>query len=194
PGLPADLAAAGVDMLAHTPYLVWQGSPRSTDFPARARGDFRGVPADSPVIERLLNSMKAHGTALNPTLWVFDMQGADSVGKVRTPWMNAVTHRAHQIGVRIVAGTDGLYEPRRDSLPTLHREMELLVTGAQLTPLEALTAATRNAAWAAGLDATTGTLAVGMNADLVLLTADPSADIRNTRAIRAVIQDGRVVR
>lgn len=194
PGLPSDLASAGVDLLSHTPYLVWQGSPRTADFPARARGDFLGVPATSPVIERLLSQMRDRGTALNPSLWVFEMQGGDSVGRVRTPWMYAVTRRAHELGVRIVAGTDGLFDPRRDSLPAVHRELELLVTGAGLTPMEALVAATRNAAWAAGVESVTGTIAAGMDADLVLLSADPTADIRNTRAIRTVLRGGRVVR
>ena len=194
PGKPLDLIAAGVDMLAHTPYLVWQGSPRTADFPARARGDFLGVPANSPEIEQVLTAMRDRGTALNPTLWVFEMQGADSLGTVRTPWMYAVTRRAAQLGVRIVAGTDGLDAPRGDSLPTLHRELELLVNGAGLTPLQAITAATSNGAWAVGAAETTGAIAVGKDADLLLLSADPSADIRNTRAIRAVIRAGRVVR
>lgn len=194
PGKPSDLVAAGVDMLAHTPYLVWEGSPRSDDFPSRARGDFAGVPAQSPVIERLLRSMREHGTALNPTLWVFEQQGADSTDRLRAQWMYAVTRRAAELGVRIVAGTDGLFNPRVDSLPVLHRELELLVARAGMTPLQAITAATRNAAWACGRDSTTGTLAVGMDADMVLLSADPTADIRNTRAIRVVVQGGRVVR
>jgi imidazolonepropionase-like amidohydrolase len=38
------------------------------------------------------------------------------------------------------------------------------------------------------------TIAPGKIADLVLLGADPTADIRNTRAVRVVIQDGKVVR
>ena len=195
PGLPSDLVAAGADMLAHTPYLVWQGSPRSSDFPDRAKGDFLHVPADSPIIERLLVSMRDRGVALNPTLWVFAEEiPHDSVSDVRTPWMYAVTHRAAQLGVRIVAGTDGMFEAERDSLPMLHRELELLVTGAGLTPLQAITAATENGAWAIGVDRTLGTIAPGKIADLVLLGADPTADIRNTRAVRVVIQDGRVVR
>ncbi|HUX34885.1 MAG TPA: amidohydrolase family protein [Gemmatimonadaceae bacterium] len=195
PGLPSDLVAASADMLAHTPYLVWQDSPRSSDFPDRAKGDFLHVPADSPVIERLLVSMRDRGVALNPTLWVFAEEiPHDSVSDVRTPWMYAVTHRAAQLGVRIVAGTDGMFEAERDSLPMLHRELELLVTGAGLTPLQAITAATENGAWAIGVDRTLGTIAPGKIADLVLLGADPTADIRNTRAVRVVIQDGRVVR
>jgi imidazolonepropionase len=41
-----------------------------------------------------------------------------------------------------------------------------------MTPLEALAAATTNAAWVLGLGATHGTLAVGARADLVVLDGD----------------------
>lgn len=195
PGIPSDLVSAGADMLAHTPYLVWQGSPRTADWPDRAKGDFVHVPAGSATIERLLISMRDRGVALNPTLWVFaDELPDDSVSRVRTPWMYAVTHRAAALGVRIVSGTDGMYEQERDSLPLLHRELELLVDKAGLTPLQAIVSATRNGAWAIGIADSVGTVAVGNRADLVLLGADPTADIRNTRAIRTVIQGGRVVR
>ncbi len=194
PGLPSDLVSAGADMLAHTPYLVWQGSPRTADYPDRAKGDFLHVPADGPVIGRLLESMHARGVALNPTLWVFaEAEPPDSVSRVRAPWMYAVTHHAAQLGVRIVAGTDGMDGVQGDSLPALHRELELLVTKAGLTPLQAITAATRNGAWAIGIADRVGTLAAGMTADLLLLAADPATDIRNTRSLRFVIQGGRVV-
>jgi imidazolonepropionase-like amidohydrolase len=195
PGLPSDLVAAGADVLAHTPYLVWQGSPRSDDYPDRANGDFRRVPADSPVILHLLESMRARGVALNPTLWIFANElPHDSVSAWRTPWMYAVTREAARLGVRIVAGTDEMVDPTRDSLPILHDELAVLVRDAGLTPLQAITAATKNAAWAIGVDSLRGTLAVGKAADIVLLSADPAADIRNTRTIRVVIEDGRVVR
>lgn len=44
PAKPGDLVAAGVKMLAHTAYLVWEGGPPTPDFPKRARGDFAGGP------------------------------------------------------------------------------------------------------------------------------------------------------
>lgn len=194
PGLPSDLVSAGADMLAHAPYLVWQGSPRTADFPARARGDFLGVPAAGPEMSRLLMQMREQAVALNPTFFVFDAQRVDSVANVRTPWMYAVTRRAAQLGVRIVSGTDGLYDARRDSMPGIHRELELLVTGAGFTPLDAIATATRDGAWAIGASSRLGTIAAGMTADLVLLGADPSVDIRNTRSVRVVIQDGKVIR
>jgi imidazolonepropionase-like amidohydrolase len=80
--------------------------------------------------------------------------------------------------------------PSRDSLPALHGEMELLVTRAGFTPLEAITAATLNSARAIGSATTLGSIAQGKMADLVVLDADPSADIRNTRSIAFVVRGG----
>jgi imidazolonepropionase-like amidohydrolase len=193
PARPSDLIAAGVRMLAHTAYLVWEGSPPSADFKQRARGDFAGVPPDSPAITRLLQSMKDHDVVLNPTLWVFaEGTPKDDMTTARTAWMNAVTKRAQDIGVVIAAGVDTLMTPG-DPLPVLHRELELLVKGGELTPLQAITAATRGAAHAIGVDDIRGTVAAGKVADLLIVDADPSADIRNTRRIRYVIKDGRIV-
>jgi imidazolonepropionase-like amidohydrolase len=81
-----------------------------------------------------------------------------------------------------------------DPLPVLHRELEAEVNGAKLTPLQAITSATRGAAHAIGVEDIRGTLAPGKIADLLIVDADPSADIRNTRRIRYVIKDGRIVR
>ena len=147
------------------------------------------------MIERLLVSMREQGVALNPTLWVF-AEGVpqDSVGRVRAPWMFAVTHRAAELGVSIVAGTDGLFgRGGDDGLPQIHRELELLVTRAGLTPLQAIAAATGNAARVVGADAERGTVQEGRVADLLVLEANPLSDIRNTRRIRNVIRGGRIV-
>jgi imidazolonepropionase-like amidohydrolase len=93
-------------------------------------------------------------------------------------------------GGRIAAGTDA---PNQLLVPgySEHREMELLV-GAGLTPREALRAATRNGAVLLGVDSL-GLLAPGKVADLVVLTKDPLVNIRNTRAIEAVMLRGRLL-
>jgi len=194
PAKPSDLIAAGVNMLAHAAYLVWEGSPASTEFPKRARGDFAGVPADGPVMEHVLVAMRDRDVALNPTLWIFaEGHGKDDLAPLRTPWMNLVTRRAQALGVTIAAGTDDVYDESVDPLPLLHRELEVLVSGAGLTPMQALVAATRGAAHAMGAEADRGTIADGKAADLVLLDSNPVQDIRNTRRIRYVIKDGRIV-
>jgi len=73
-----------------------------------------------------------------------------------------------------------------------HEILELLVA-AGLTPLDALRAATRNAAAALGVEDRLGTIREGTIADLVVVGGDPLTDIRDTRRIWAVLKDGRVV-
>ena len=71
-----------------------------------------------------------------------------------------------------------------------HHEMELLV-GAGLSPMEAIVAATSNAAQVAERgEANYGQLAPGKTADLLILGADPLADIKNTRKIERIMQAG----
>jgi len=90
-------------------------------------------------------------------------------------------------GGRLATGTDAANQMLVPGYSE-HREMELLVR-AGLTPREALRAATRNAAVLIGVDSL-GLLAPGKVADLLVLSKDPLADIRNTRAITAVMARG----
>src|SRR5262249_11061934 len=95
-------------------------------------------------------------------------------------------------GVRLVAGTDtGV----RDVYPgfSLHDELGWLAKGG-LSEMEALQAATRNAALALGRAESSGTVEKGKEADLVLLDANPLDDIGNTRKIHAVVLRGRLLR
>lgn len=73
---------------------------------------------------------------------------------------------------------------------SLHDELELLVD-AGLTSQEALVAATRLPASWLGIDKQLGTVEVGKFADLILLDADPLADIRHSRMINGVFVNGR---
>jgi hypothetical protein len=94
-------------------------------------------------------------------------------------------------GVHILAGTDS---PAPYVFPgfALHEELAMLVD-AGLTPMEALRAATRNAAEFVGKSKDSGTIAEGKYADLVLLDANPLEEIRSTRRIRAVIVRGKLL-
>ncbi len=90
-------------------------------------------------------------------------------------------------GIPYGAGTDA-GPPGRFPGYSAHWELELMVD-AGLTPQQTITAATQRAAefLKAG---DLGTLAAGKWADFVVLAADPLADIRNTRTIRAVYVAG----
>jgi Amidohydrolase family len=91
-------------------------------------------------------------------------------------------------GVTILAGTDGPYPQGGDAL---HDELQLLVR-AGLTPLQALQAASRDAAQTMGISKDVGTIEVGKVADMVLLDQDPLKDITNTRKINSVVLHGRL--
>jgi imidazolonepropionase-like amidohydrolase len=69
--------------------------------------------------------------------------------------------------------------------------MQLLVEHAGFTPVQAIQAATEAGAAALGQSAHRGTITPGKLADLVVLDADPSRDIRNTTKIDFVIKNGR---
>jgi imidazolonepropionase-like amidohydrolase len=96
----------------------------------------------------------------------------------------------HRAGVPFLAGTDT--PPGVHVFPgfSLHDELALFVA-AGFSPAEALATATINPAVYFGREKEVGTIAPGMLADLVLLDANPLADIRNTRRIAAVVLDGR---
>jgi imidazolonepropionase-like amidohydrolase len=120
-----------------------------------------------------------------------------------TPAMRALQARAYarftailgivaKRGVRLLAGTDvaGRFLYAGFSV---HDELARLVD-AGLSPAEALRAATRNPAEALGVLGERGSIEVGKRADLVLLDADPLANIANTKRINAVIAGGRLLR
>ncbi len=93
-----------------------------------------------------------------------------------------------QTGVPLLAGTD---TPNPGAYPGfgLHDELQLLVE-AGLSPLQALQAATLNAARFMHAEDSLGQVVPGMLADLVLLEANPLSDIANTSRIRSVVLNG----
>jgi len=101
-----------------------------------------------------------------------------------------ITGEAYRAGVPILVGSDS---PDSYIFPgfSYHLEMEMLAE-AGLPPLAILQAATLSAARFMKMDSRRGTIAEGRVADLVLLDADPLADIGNIRRIRAVMRAGRL--
>jgi imidazolonepropionase-like amidohydrolase len=110
-----------------------------------------------------------------------------------TQWMKLMTPVAMEnlrqldaAGGVVVLGTDQTLGP------AVHRELELLQQ-AGIPPLRILRIATLNGAVFLGRESELGSVTPGKRADAVLLSADPVADVRNARAVEAVIKDGVVV-
>lgn len=101
-----------------------------------------------------------------------------------------LTTAAYRAGVPVMLGTDA-----GDSFvfpgASVHDELGELVKGG-FTPAQALRTATLGGATFLGRTAEFGSVQAGGAADLVLLDANPLADIGNTRRIRTVIRGGRV--
>jgi imidazolonepropionase-like amidohydrolase len=98
---------------------------------------------------------------------------------------------AHQAGVGVIAGTDA-GNPYCYPGFGIHDELVLLVAGG-LTTMQAIQAATRDAATFVGLGDSVGTVTPGKFADLLIVDADPLADIRNTQKIHAIVAAGRYI-
>src|ERR1700684_1635317 len=98
----------------------------------------------------------------------------------------------HRAGVPFMAGTDtapGVY-----IMPgfSLHDALANFVE-AGFTPMESLQTATSNPASFLGVEASLGSVEPGKVADMVLLSANPLEDIRNTRKISIVVANGQVL-
>jgi imidazolonepropionase-like amidohydrolase len=198
PSRPEQVAAAGADVVSHADMLIWSAAGAGDSIGPRAGRSrlLATVTPESPPIRALFDEMKARGTIYEPTILVMavgmerpasaDWSGGDSI----VSWAVAVTRAAHRAGVTVVAGTDAVGR----ETPWIHSELQILVHQVGMTPLEAIRAATETGARALGAQDSLGTVAVGKLADLVVLRADPAADIRNTQAIAHVVRGGRLHR
>ncbi|MEP7348148.1 MAG: amidohydrolase family protein, partial [Gemmatimonadaceae bacterium] len=193
---PEQAVDSGMDQIAHLP--------------------FRGSPSDTAT-QRAIRRLGAVATVIDPTLSWNELLSRSEDTEIasfepmfeRAPPPLAANYRSVQnpagggrgvasqfaivtamrdAGIRIVAGTDG-------GIPgaSLLRELELLVQ-AGLSPREALTAATSEAARAVGMERDLGKIRPGYRADLLVLDADPLANISNVRRSRWVVTHGIVYR
>jgi imidazolonepropionase-like amidohydrolase len=93
-------------------------------------------------------------------------------------------------GIPIAVGSDGGNVGTQHG-PGFQRELRLLAA-AGLTPMDVILAATRDGARALGREADLGTLQPGRLADLLVLDADPLADVGNLDRISQVMVRGRL--
>jgi imidazolonepropionase-like amidohydrolase len=99
--------------------------------------------------------------------------------------------RLAQAGILIAAGTDAPY-PGDFQGEGIHHELELLVESG-LTPLEAITIATKNAARIMNAETEWGTLEPGKLANLVIVDGKPDQNISDTKKIVAVVKEGTIL-
>jgi imidazolonepropionase-like amidohydrolase len=144
--------------------------------------------------------MKEHGTYLVPTLylgdWMIDNAGltrlpAPLLAKARDVIPAARKNIAHAFssGVKVAFGTDAAVYPHGMNG---HEFAVMVKLG--LTPLQAIQAATVNAADLLGWSGKVGTLEPGAWADIVAVDADPTKDVTTLERVKFVMKGGEVVK
>lgn len=193
---PDSALAAGIDGLEHQiPPLgpaAWARDSAGMEALVR-RTVTAGVALTSTMViyERwtpVLPSEEATYQALPPALRVRSAEMVTGLFGREQAYACRTVRAFAAAGGQVLAGTDAYFTNVYPG--DLHRELELLVS-CGLTPAQALAAATRGPAEWLRLPGL-GTLVPGAPADLLVLRADPLADIRNTRAIEYVVADGRL--
>jgi len=116
-------------------------------------------------------------------------QNKDSIYTTLFPKAMALERAFAKAGGLLIAGTDptggGGVIPGFSN----QRQVELLVD-AGFTPLEAIQISTLNGARYLGRDKTIGSIAVGKQADLVVINGNPSASISDIRKVETVFKQG----
>jgi imidazolonepropionase-like amidohydrolase len=144
--------------------------------------------------------MKKNGTYLVPTLYLADwfMENADRnhvpdflLGKAKAVMPAARKNIAHAFasGVKVAFGTDAAVYPHG-----LNAHEFAVMVKLGLTPLQAIQAATVNAADLLGWPGKVGSLEPGAWADLVAVDGDPLKDVTTLERVKFVMKGGEVVR
>lgn len=193
---------------------TWESGPASVEHCRRVAGHLRAnntwfvptiivhalitgfeTPRARTIVARLQDQLAMLATDTTSTMattspggsnWLRGPEDKDTLG-LPSPDSIGKMSIAQQGGLPVLSGSDTEGSGAGFSL---HAELALLVAEG-MTPVAALQAATLNPAKALRLADSLGTVAVGKLADLVLLDADPLADITNTTTIRAVVANGR---
>ena len=155
--------AGGVDILAHT------------------------IPTEGQYTPDELRQMKEQHTALIPTLtlWTTVLPDPVAADRLAQAGVDELQSYFSQNGI-ILFGTDVGFQSKYDTT----QEFELM--GRAMPWRDVLASLTTNPA-AFFKTASAGKVEVGMDADLVVLTADPASDVRNLGKVAYTIRAGRVI-
>jgi imidazolonepropionase-like amidohydrolase len=187
----AAAAAKGIPVMCHA----------HGDEGARAavRAGVRSIEHGTYLSDSTLALMKQRGTYFVPTYSTvvdltepggdYDNAALRIRGRAMLPYIRRAVQHAHQMGVKIVAGGDTRYGPE-SAVRISHEVVRFVELG--LTPLEAIQSATTVAAELLGIERRTGSLQEGLEADLIVVGANPLDDITGLEDVQVVISNGRV--
>lgn len=168
------MASKGVPMVSTL--TIGEGYARLVEHPEYLDQRLYQDTYEAATIERLKGEVRDLYAARTWTTWM----------KVMTPVAQENLRQINAAGGVIVLGSD------QSAGAQSHRELELMVQGG-ISVLDAIRIGTLNAAIFLGKQRDLGSIEEGKLADMVLLGADPIADISNVQRIELVIKGGQVV-
>ena len=199
------LVKAGVDVIAHSvrdqpvdaEFIEAMKANRVVYIPTLALDESQFIYAEQPAWMQEPFFTKAVDTALLER-WKSPLYAKEMQANPNTPKNKAAAAMGQRnvkilfdAGVKVAFGTDSGALPTRIQGFAEHRELQLLVQ-AGLSPVDAIVCATKNSAELIGVS-DRGTLEAGKKADFLVLSGDPSDDIRNTTHIDMIYHDGKRV-
>src|SRR5438094_1154507 len=142
--------------------------------------------------------MKNKGTYLTPTLmateWIMSKidnypPALQAKAKAAAAARSDMFRNAVKMSIKVSFGTDAAVFPHGQNA----KEFKLMVD-LGMQPIDALRAATGNAADLFGIAQKTGTLEKGKFADVVAMPGDPTSDITATERVSFVMKEGKIIR
>ncbi len=215
PSRPRDAVKAKVDVISHSIGIITESAqtiPDNFNDAIKNFMPFQNFAEENAYSEEFLSlfeNMKANNTLFEPTLSAWNpslrQQINNSIAKAENvnptahlskatkkldveamnEWAMRITYAAYENGVLIVAGTD-----LTKSIKYVQDEIKFL-TECGLSNMDALKAGTINNAKAIGIEKTHGSISVGKQADLVILSENPLEDIENIRKVISVYKNGK---
>lgn len=188
----------GYDEVQHAAFLFSNFFPDSLYLPRmRAYSQVATAVAPnfdvfSPPMTKLLDYLKAHGTAIDGTFNLWIGGGASVVGaggsrdqqRGDSAYLDLI-RRLHAHGIPLIAGTDNA------AGTTIRRELEMYEL-AGIPPAEVLQIATINAARFMRDDEDYGSISVGKVADIIVVRGKPVERIGDLAGVETVIRGGRL--
>jgi imidazolonepropionase-like amidohydrolase len=178
-GSTRDAAQAGVDWILHADLAT------EADLDAVAEAGCRIVPTST-----------ALHLALDMGLESGRSQSELDLVRRHIEAQGFVMQRSRELGVKVLCGTDTGNSMNMRYGVSHGNEPEILVKEGGYTPMEAIQSITKENAYVMGLDSQVGTIEEGRLADIILLDADPIADISVLKAgkhVTMVMKDGAVL-
>jgi len=195
--MPADVAAAAVSAAHQQNRLVFAHPSNIGGLETAMNAGVDVLAHTTPISgnwdEALIAKMIAHHMSLTPTLklWLYEAR-KDDVSAERAEKFAArgaaELDQYQRAGGQILFGTDVGYVTDYDVA-----EEYRLMSQAGLTPMQILASLTTAPAARFGESQTRGQIADGMDADLVVLSADPANDANNLTKVRYTIRRGQII-